>query len=197
VGKDKNPKKSSYFRRKKVVRKGKRTAYRTVKVTGKKRERTHVIASQSTTHVKSFIDAVGFTAEEVRNDYGYDLLMSTFDEDGEVEAGMVYLQLKATDRIKVVGNAVSFSMDIRDYNLWTKEPLPVFLIVYDAKKKRAYWLYVQSYFGDGSRKPKPSADSITVRIPLTKIVDEDFIRYARERKIDVLRQLDGRIDHNG
>jgi hypothetical protein len=47
-------------------------------------------------------------------DYGYDLRLETFDEQGNLEAEQVPLQLKATDRIAeyALARAESFSFPI-------------------------------------------------------------------------------------
>jgi hypothetical protein len=42
----------------------------------------------------------GFSVERVVHDYGYDLLMFTYDEGGEVEAGHVLIQVRATDKLR-------------------------------------------------------------------------------------------------
>src|SRR5437762_1488124 len=61
----------------------------------KQRTRQHVIADQSVNHVKRFIIDEGHTAQELERDYGYDLLLFTYDEQGYVEPDFVRLQLKA------------------------------------------------------------------------------------------------------
>jgi hypothetical protein len=48
----------------------------------KQRTRQHVIADLSVHHVERFILEQGHTAHRLGSDYGYDLLMSTFDEQG-------------------------------------------------------------------------------------------------------------------
>ena len=70
-------------------------------------------------------------------------MVSTYDNEGYVEAGFILLQLKATDSIRKIENNtyVSFTISIKDYRLWTAEGYPVFLIVYDAIDRNAYWLY--------------------------------------------------------
>ena len=52
---------------------------------------------------------------------------------------------KATETLKKSGTAYVFDLDIRDYHLWQIEPMPVFLVLFDAARRRAYWLYVQRF----------------------------------------------------
>src|ERR1700722_18996461 len=109
----------------------------------KQRTRQHVIADRSVNHVERFILEEGHTAQRLEKDYGYDLLMFTFDEQGYVEPALVWFQLKATDSLSAVESHYVFDLDLRDYNLWMLEEWPVILVLYDASRRRAYWLPVQ------------------------------------------------------
>lgn len=156
----------------------------------KVRTREHRLAAESVAHVEAAIVGAGYTAEPPRSDYGYDLMMFTYGPGGEIESGWVPIQIKATDRLKVNEQGVVFRIDVRDYRLWVDEFYPVFLIVFDAVRQVAYWLYVQNYFeSDPARKPGPTARTVGVAIPVENVVDAAFARYARERKADVQRQI--------
>jgi hypothetical protein len=151
----------------------------------KQRTRKHIIASQSLNHVEKFVYDKGYSAERVESDYGYDLIVSTYDDDGYVEPGFILLQLKATDIIRKIENDtyVSFTISIKDYRLWMAEGYPVFLIVYDAINRKAYWLYFQKHFKDDkNREPKARATTVTVRIPVANELSEATIDYMRARK---------------
>jgi Domain of unknown function (DUF4365) len=164
----------------------------------KKRTREHVIAAQAANYVERFIVHSGHACETVRNDYGYDLAMLTFDERGYVEEGLVYIQLKATDAPTFMAEGIAFDLDVRDYNLWVQEPMPVFLVVYEPTAERAFWLYVQDYFeSDPSRRPAAEAKMVRVHLPDKNRVGMEFIRYARDRKDDVLRQVSRKVKHHG
>ena len=58
--------------------------------------------------------------------------MRTHDSNGYVESGAVYFQLKSSDNFVESGGILSFDLDIRDYNLWRAEVMPVVLILFDA-----------------------------------------------------------------
>src|ERR1700688_1495086 len=121
----------------------------------KQRTRQHVIADQSVNHVERFIIEEGHTAQRLEKDYGYDLLLFTYDEQGYSEPDFLSLQLKAAESLQAVGSYYVFDLDIRDYNLWMLERMPVILILFDASRKRAYWLSVQSYFSEElARRPR-------------------------------------------
>jgi hypothetical protein len=158
----------------------------------KQRTRAHIIASQSLNHVEKFIYDKGFSAERVESDYGYDLIVSTYDSNGYVEPGFILLQLKATDGIRRVENStfISFAISIKDYRHWTAEGYPVFLIVYDAIDRKAYWIHVQQYFKDDkSRGPGKRATTVTVRIPVANEMSESTIDYMRARKTAFMASL--------
>jgi hypothetical protein len=124
--------------------------------------------------------------------------MFTFDDQGYAEEGYVGIQLKATDSPTYTADGIAFDVDVRDYNLWMREPMPVFLVVYDAPADRAYWLYVQHYFDSNpSRRPAEGARTFRVQIPGTNRVGMAFIRYARERKADVAQQARARVKYHG
>jgi hypothetical protein len=162
----------------------------------KKRTRQHVIAAQSVNHVERFIIDEGHTAERQLSDYGYDLVLSTYDEKGFAEEGVVYLQLKASEKLTALGNNFVFDMDLRDYTRWMREPMPVILVLFDASKRRAYWLYIQRYFAQNpSRKPRQGAKTVRVRIPKRQVISRAAIKAIRTYKQGVLEQLEGVIDH--
>src|SRR5436190_20320740 len=91
----------------------------------KRRTREHVIADQSVNYVERFIIDEGHTAQRVEKDYGYDLLLFTFDEEGYAEPDFLSIQLKAAESLRAVGGDYVFAVNIRDYNLWMLEKMPV------------------------------------------------------------------------
>ena len=121
----------------------------------KQRTRGHVIADLSVHHLEGFILQEGHAAQRLASDYGYDLVLWTFDEQGYIEPDEVYFQVKATETLQVADSDYVFDLDIRDYNLWMLDKAPVILVLYDASRKRAYWLAIQQYFWeDAARQPK-------------------------------------------
>src|SRR5262245_50577140 len=157
----------------------------------KRRTREHVIADQSVNHLERFIYGAGFTAERVRHDYGYDLTMATYDADGHVEPAQVMFQVKSSDRLRqtAAGTHFTFDISVEDLNCWLSEPMPVFLVLYDAAARCAYWLYLQRYFQERpSRKPRPGAVTVRVTVPKANRVSRRWIAFARRCKENVLRQ---------
>ena len=58
----------------------------------------------------------------------------TYGADGEVENGLIYVQLKATDKIgrRPKKHRVPFRVLKQDVDLWEDEPFPVYLVLFDA-----------------------------------------------------------------
>jgi len=148
----------------------------------KQRTRKHVIADLAVHHVERFILEEGHTAQRLSSDYGYDLVMWTFDAQGYTEPGAIYFQIKATESL---GNGKDhlFDLDLRDYNLWVREKLPVLLVLFDANRRRAYWLAVQKYFKGGLvRQPRKGAKQVRVHVPRRQVLNRRAIAKARELK---------------
>jgi hypothetical protein len=120
----------------------------------------------------------------------------TYDEEGYAEEGAIYLQLKASEKWRASGDNFVFDMNLRDCMRWTREPMPVILVLFDASQRRAYWLYVQRYFATHPpRKLDRGGGTVRVRIPKRQAVTRSAIRRMRAYKQRVLDQLEGAIDH--
>lgn len=150
---------------------------------GKRRTRQHVIEAISIHHVEGFILQQGYTVQRIGSDYGYDLHMATFDDEGYAEPGAVYFQVKASEALLAVGTDYVFDVDVRDYNLWIREEMPVILVLYDATRQEACWLPVQRYFEETqAQRPQKGAKTIRVRIPKTQVLDQAAVGTFRSLK---------------
>lgn len=163
-------------------------------VPGKKRTRAHVIADASLVDIQHYVVNAGFTGEAIRHDYGYDLIVNTFDRAGLVEPLSLLIQLKAAETLLTYadGESYVFDLNLRDYRLWLRELNPVFLILYEATTRRAYWLYFQKYVGTaGSQKPRSTAKTVRIKVPKSNRARTSFFRHARHLKQRVLASLKG------
>jgi hypothetical protein len=162
----------------------------------KRRTRQHVIADQSMNYVERCIIDEGHVAQRQESDYGYDLLLYTFNERGYAEPGMVYLQVKASEKLQGSGTDYLFDVDVRDYNLWMGELMPVFLILFDASRRRAFWMDFQKYFAEEStRRPKWGARTVRVRVSARQALNRRAVARMRTAKQVVLRSLKGGMGH--
>lgn len=163
----------------------------------KLRTREHVIADLSINHVERHILRRGFSAERVEHDYGIDLLMFTYTDDGQIENGHVEFQVKATDRLRLLRDrkTVVCAVSSADVRLWIWEPLPVVLVVYDARADRAYWLYVQQYAERRGLNDSPD-ETVTFHIPISNRLNRAAVGRFRAFRDAVLQQVKGVIRHN-
>ena len=125
------------------------------------------------------------------HDYGVDLLLYTYTEQGEVENETVKIQLKATDHLTILqdGETITFSVERSDLEYWLGEWQPVILIIYDAQTDQAYWLYIQAYFESLTEiSLSEIGTTFTVRLSKRRIVGtESIIQFARY-KTEIIRQ---------
>lgn len=144
----------------------------------KRRTREHVIADLSINHVERFVLRCGWTVERKRHDYGVDLILESYGDNGQIENGWVAIQVKATESLKRTsrGAEIAFRLHWRDLIYWLNELQPVILIVYSAAEDQAFWLHVQPYFRSQTwgERSGPS-QTVTVRIPAVHILDEDAV----------------------
>ncbi len=127
----------------------------------------------------------GGIVQRPTRDYGYDLRMTSFNARGEIEAGSVFFQLKATDHLPLLadGKTISWAISRRDLLLWLDEACPVILVVYDGKRHWAFWLHIQAYFAG-----RPTADlflagrTINVHLQLSDRLNGRSIREIVRRK---------------
>jgi hypothetical protein len=155
-----------------------------------------VIASLSHNYIERFFLEQGHTVERP-TDYGTDLIVNTFDKDGYVESGVICIQLKASDNFVYSpdGSCVLFRIQMRHYNAWKHEPTPTFLVLYDAQRVKAYWLYLQASLPEA--RPREGAKSVTIRIPTANEFSARTVTYMQQRKAAILAQMGGLIKHDG
>jgi hypothetical protein len=135
----------------------------------------------------------GFSFEAIHSDYGYDGTIVTFNSMGEVENGIIYVQLKASDRIsyKIDNGLISFSVSKKDISYWEDEPFPVFLVLFNTEKECAYWIYFQKYLRKHFiESSKMQNNSITVYFDPENILNEKAIAKWRNEKQKLLRRLE-------
>jgi len=152
----------------------------------KVRTREHIIADLGVNFVERQILLAGFTPERYRYDYGLDLVMKTFDGVGQVEAGSVGFQVKATDHFTphANGSAVSVRVDLGNLKGWLLEWTPIALVLYDARAERAYWIIVQDYAQERDFDIDAAGATVSLAIPLANVFDVAAVRHLRDVKED-------------
>jgi hypothetical protein len=166
----------------------------------KRRTRQHVIADLSANYVERQALRAGYSVERSQHDYGIDLTIYTYDANGEVQNGQIVVQVKATERLRVLadGQTIAFAVARSDLEFWLHEPMPVILIVYDAREDVAYWLYLQAYFEERAEfRLSAAGHTVMVHLPKANVLDEAAVRQFARWRDDVLRQTRGAIRHHG
>lgn len=152
----------------------------------KQRTRAHIIEDLGFNHVERQILYAGFTVHRYssNNDYGYDGLFHTFNEQGEYQNGIIFFQLKSTDQIQFLEKKKAFVFDLsrRDLELWLADTTTMLLILYDAQKELAYYIDLQSYFRNNAIKIAEERKYIRVYIPTENLFTEFVAQSFRQLK---------------
>lgn len=162
----------------------------------KKRTREHVLADLSVNFVERQVLLCGYSVQRIQSDYGIDLMMLTYNDEGEVEDGVVWFQLKATDKPKLRdrGHSIAVRVEHADVDHWRSLTMPLILVIYDASADRAYWLYVQTTNFRAGRRSKRGGTT-TLHVPTTQVVSPDAIRQFKRFKDSILAQSQRVIRH--
>ena len=149
----------------------------------KQRTREHVIESLGFNHVERQIFYAGYTVMRYSegNDYGYDGLIQTYNERGEMDKFRLHFQLKSTDHIQLSPNKESFVFDlsVRDLELWLFDTIKMLLILYDAQKEVAYFMDLQTYFKENGIEIQENRKFVRVYIPVSNVVSAQNFQNIR------------------
>lgn len=161
----------------------------------KRRTRQHIIADLSVNHVERLIFRCGYSVEKIFYDYGTDLIISTYDTNGEIENGLIYVQVKASDRLQPLKSGSQFAVTVKisDLDLWLQELMPYILILYDAEQDIAYWIYLQAEVSRIQRSATRRTSILYVE--KRNILNEDAIQQFAFYKNRVLQQVQEIIRH--
>ena len=165
----------------------------------KRRTREHVIADLSVNHVERQVLLHGAAVERVRNDYGIDVEILFFDDDGYWKNGRAMLQIKATDRptVRAGGTSVAVRVDARDLRFWRLVSDPVILVAYDAAEDRAHWLHVQPLLRGTSGTALLAPASTTLHVPRANRLTAEAVREFERLSDAQVGRWFGMMDHHG
>jgi hypothetical protein len=145
----------------------------------KQRTRQHIIEDLGFNHIERQILHAGFTVTRiVHNDYGYDAVVYTFNEQGEISSFIFHIQLKSTDRILLSNNkkTVCFDLSKQDLELWLSGSNKLFLALFDAKKEVAYYIDLQDYFKKEGIAFDKIKKFVRIHIPITHLLTPEAIK---------------------
>lgn len=160
-----------------------------------KRTEEHVIADLSLNFLEHLVLRRGHVLDRIGagGDYGTDALMRPFSrEAGRREGVFIGFQLKATNSVRFVENNTCAVCRVKAAHLqeWSfVEDYPFFLVLYDATKRRAFWLDIHAFVeahGIVQEDADPETETLSLRIPvankLTVRTIDMFYRMSLERK---------------
>ena len=145
----------------------------------KQRTRQHQIEDLGFNHIERQILYAGFTIQRnTHNDYGYDGLVYTFNEFGEINPFNFHIQLKSTDVIRewAKKKTVSFDLSKRDLELWLLSTTKLLVVLYDAQQEIAYFIDLQAYFRENSVQLNKIRKYFRVNIPLANLFNAQNIK---------------------
>jgi uncharacterized protein DUF4365 len=137
------------------------------------RPRSHEVEDLSRNRLREAFNGVGWTVEDLRKDYGEDLLVRIFD-NGIATPLSFFVQAKGTDVIQnyVSGTGPIFVPLKRGHvNHWMEFSEPVFVALWDSKADLIYWNCVQTYFSTEEGKTALADTTDSVRIPVDRPLD--------------------------
>ena len=160
----------------------------------KRRTREHVIEDLSENHLERMVLRRGHVLRRPVRDYGVDVTMFHFANDGTIENGEVRFQLKATDNLKVIhnGTAVAVSIKTGDLHYWSLEIYPFILVVFDAQSDRAYWLHIQEHVERNPEQLDPDQETVSVHLPLANELTTNTIETFRSLSLQIVENLKNR-----
>ena len=157
----------------------------------KRRTREHVIEDLSENHLERKVLLKGHLLRRPERDYGVDVTMFHFAEDGEIENGEVRVQLKATECLPVIknGTIISFPIKTGDLHYWAMETYPFILVVFDVRKELAYWLHIQQYVAENPECVDTEKQTVNVHIPMSNKLTVRSITSFRKLSLQIIERL--------
>jgi hypothetical protein len=137
------------------------------------RPRSHEVEDLSRNRLRDAFNGVGWTVEDLRKDYGEDLLVRIFD-NGIATPLSFFVQAKGTDAIQNYASAtgpIFVPLKREHVNHWREFSEPVIVALWDSKADRIYWNCVQTYLFTEEGKTALAAATETLRIPVNLPLD--------------------------
>jgi Domain of unknown function (DUF4365) len=152
----------------------------------KRRTRGHIIEDLGFNHVERQVLLAGYTLQNVRDDYGYDGYIQTFNENGEIEQSFILMQLKSTDNLQKSenGDKILFDLSVRDLELWLSGREVMVLIIYDALNEKAFFIEMKDYFEKNIASLKNVRKFVRIYISTKNILTQNSIFELRKIKND-------------
>lgn len=144
------------------------------------RPRRHVIEEESRRHVREILPPE-WIVEDTRNDYGIDLGVEIVKNES-VTGATFRMQLKGTDSLSIRrGGYISHRCKTSALVYYLERPELVVYVVYDAKNRKSYWIWIQDYIRQSLKPGWRKQTKATVKIPVDQILDAKAINEIARR----------------
>ena len=133
----------------------------------------------------------GHLLRRPERDYGVDVTMFHFSDNGEIENGEIRFQLKATENLNLIknGKIVSFPIKTGDLHYWSMEIYPFILVIHDAVANLAYWLDIREYVESNPDRLDPDKVTVNVHIPVSNELTVKTIDVFRSKSLAIVEEL--------
>lgn len=158
----------------------------------KRRTRQHQIEDLSYNFVeKQVLEAFFVFKRYLQRDYGYDGTITTFNTMGEVEPGVIFVQVKASERLLFSPKNSGFRLPLsaRDLELWLSETFPVLLVLYDASEEQGYFVELQSFFVENRLSLQSINKTKSIFVGRESVLSPDAVRQIGEIKNEMIWNL--------
>jgi tetratricopeptide (TPR) repeat protein len=139
------------------------------------RPREHVLEEESRKAFESAIPSE-WTIQKQDPDYGIDLQVNIFENE-QATSQFFYVQLKATDSIKVLTQAPTFTFKTERLLYYQTLPYPMMLVLYDATGKRLFYEWLHDYLEGFSADDK---DKLIMQKTLSVLFKHQIIEFPTE-----------------
>lgn len=168
----------------------------------KLRPRSRVIADMSLNFLERQVLCRGHRLIRIpeESDDGTDAFMRTHRPDTtEVETGQVDFQLKATDKLELIGKGklIRYQAEVAHLHFWYHQVFhPFILVMYDAATHRGYWVDVQAYleehFEEFGKALENEATTMTIHLPVSNELNDAAIDQFRAILLDRTNKIDSK-----
>lgn len=157
-----------------------------------KRPRSHVLETEARDQLREAFARRGWTIEDLRNDYGEDMLVRIFD-DGHATPWMFFVQAKATENIerhlRRSGKQLRAAVRVRTLAHWHRLWEPVLLTVWSPQRDVTYWETVQD--AEEPAHPRGAhSRTVSVVVPTDNVLDNRGLDRIRTRVISRYSRLE-------
>jgi len=140
------------------------------------RPRSHILETESFHFVRGVLP-FSWTIQEMNLDYGIDLRVEVFL--GERATGLEFnMQVKATDHLIIRKNQVSLNIAVKTLVYLNSLENPSMLVLYDAKQKIGYWVWIKDYIEKRLNRNNPewkNNSSIRLKFPIDNVFTYKYI----------------------